>query len=66
MSRYLIAGAGGMLGQDLQKALAGRDLTALARAELDVTDLDAVRAAMRDHDVVVNASAYTKVDDAEN
>jgi dTDP-4-dehydrorhamnose reductase len=63
--RYLIAGAAGMLGQDLQKALAGRDVTALRRADLDVTDRDAVRAAVAGHDVVVNASAYTKVDDAE-
>ncbi|MGH1547826.1 dTDP-4-dehydrorhamnose reductase [Leifsonia poae] len=65
MTRYLIAGAAGMLGQDLQKALAGRDVTALSRAELDVTDRDAVLAAVAGHDVVINASAYTKVDDAE-
>ncbi len=65
MTRYLIAGARGMLGQDLQRALEGRDVTALGRAELDVTDLDAVRAAVAGHDVVLNASAYTKVDDAE-
>lgn len=54
-----------MLGQDLGRALAGRDVTALTRADLDVTDLDAVRAAVAGHDVVINASAYTKVDDAE-
>ena len=65
MTRYLIAGAAGMLGQDLQKALAGRDVTALSRAELDVTDREAVLAAVAGHDVVLNASAYTKVDDAE-
>lgn len=65
MTRYLIAGAGGMLGQDLQVVLAGRDVTALSRAELDVTDAAAVRAAVAGHDVVINASAYTKVDDAE-
>jgi len=65
MTRYLIAGAAGMLGKDLQKALAGRDVTALSRAELDVTDRDAVLAAVAGHDVVLNASAYTKVDDAE-
>ena len=65
MTRYLIAGAAGMLGQDLQKALAGREVTALRRDELDVTDLTAVRAAVTGHDVVINASAYTKVDDAE-
>ncbi|WP_374007772.1 dTDP-4-dehydrorhamnose reductase [Leifsonia sp. LS-T14] len=65
MTRYLIAGAAGMLGHDLQKALAGREVTALSRAELDVTDRDAVLAAVAGHDVVINASAYTKVDDAE-
>ena len=64
--KYLITGAAGMLGQDLQKALTGRDVTALGRADLDVTDLDAVRAAVAGHDVVINASAYTKVDDAES
>lgn len=61
----LIAGAAGMLGQDLQKALAGREVTALSRADLDVTDRDAVLVAAAGHDVIVNASAYTKVDDAE-
>lgn len=65
MTKYLITGAAGMLGRDLQSALAGRDVTALGRAELDVTDLDAVRRAVTGHDVIVNASAYTKVDDAE-
>lgn len=64
-TRYLVVGAGGMLGHDLQRALAGRDVTALGRAELDVTDDDAVDAAVANADVVLNASAYTKVDDAE-
>ncbi|HEY9424084.1 MAG TPA: dTDP-4-dehydrorhamnose reductase, partial [Microterricola sp.] len=63
--RYLITGAAGMLGTDLQTVLAGQDVTALGRADLDVTDLDAVRAAVAGHDVVINAAAYTKVDDAE-
>jgi dTDP-4-dehydrorhamnose reductase len=54
-----------MLGTDLQRALAGREVTALTRADLDVTDLDAVRSAVAGHDVVINASAYTRVDDAE-
>ena len=66
MTSYLITGAAGMLGQDLQHALSGRDVTALSRADLDVTNLDAVRAAVSGHDVVINASAYTKVDDAES
>jgi dTDP-4-dehydrorhamnose reductase len=65
VTRYLITGAAGMLGADLQRALAGREVTALSRADLDVTDLDAVRAAVRGHDAIINAAAYTKVDDAE-
>lgn len=63
--RVLVAGAAGMLGVDLQRALAGREVTALGRAELDVTDPDACRAAAEGHEVVVNAAAYTRVDDAE-
>lgn len=66
MTRYLVTGAAGMLGQDLQLALAGRDVTALSRADLDVTDQSAVSAAVAGHDVVINAAAYTKVDDAES
>ena len=66
MTRYLITGAGGMLGRDLQTALDGRAVTAAARHELDIADADAARAAVRGHDVVINAAAYTKVDDAES
>lgn len=65
MTRYLITGAGGMLGQDLQRALSGREVTALTRQELDITDAEAVRAAVAGHDVVINAAAYTAVDNAE-
>jgi dTDP-4-dehydrorhamnose reductase len=64
-TRYLVTGAAGMLGTDLVSALAGREVTALSRADLDVTDAVAVRRAVAGHDVVINASAYTKVDDAE-
>ena len=69
MNRWLIAGAGGMLGRDLAAALraAGADVTALTRQDLDVTDEAAVRAALRRGrpDVVVNCAAWTAVDDAE-
>jgi dTDP-4-dehydrorhamnose reductase len=68
--RVLITGAVGMLGQDLHAALAahGHDPIALARADLDITDPDAVRAAVREvhPDVVVNCAAYTNVDGAES
>jgi len=55
-----------MLGLDLRQALAGQDATFLDRASLDVTDQAAVDAAVAEHDVVINAAAYTKVDDAES
>lgn len=66
MTRYLIAGAGGMLGHDLQLVLAGREVRALGRAELDITDAASVAGAVRDVDVVINAAAHTAVDDAES
>ncbi|MET0725540.1 MAG: dTDP-4-dehydrorhamnose reductase [Leifsonia sp.] len=65
MTRYLVTGASGMLGHDLVEALESRETTALTRAELDITDLAAVRAAVTGHDVIINAAAYTAVDDAE-
>lgn len=63
--RVLVTGANGMLGRDLQEALVGHAVTSLGRADLDVTDADAVDAAVSGHDAVVNCAAYTKVDDAE-
>lgn len=65
MTRWLVTGAGGMLGQDLLSALAGADVTALSRADLDITDPAAVSAVIRQGDVVVNCAAWTAVDDAE-
>lgn len=66
VTRYLITGAAGMLGRDLQTTLADDAVTALSRSELDVTDAEAVAAAVAGHDVVINAAAYTKVDEAES
>ncbi|WP_157603070.1 MULTISPECIES: dTDP-4-dehydrorhamnose reductase [unclassified Rathayibacter] len=63
---FLLTGAAGMLGTDLRTALGDRPLTALGRRDLDVTDLDAVRAAVAGHDAVLNCAAYTRVDDAES
>jgi dTDP-4-dehydrorhamnose reductase len=73
---WLVTGARGQLGGDLLAVLAGRPgdpVTALGRAELDLTDerrvrevvrgwLDGVRGA---RPVVLNAAAYTAVDAAE-
>ncbi|WP_395243749.1 dTDP-4-dehydrorhamnose reductase [Agromyces sp. MMS24-K17] len=63
--RILVTGAGGMLARDLVEALGGHGVTALGRAALDITDRDAVRAAVAGHDVIVNTAAYTDVDAAE-
>ncbi|MDF3293387.1 dTDP-4-dehydrorhamnose reductase [Streptomyces silvisoli] len=65
--RWLVTGAGGMLGRDLCSVLAhsGENVTALTRADLDITDRDAVFKAVRGHDVVVNCAAWTDVDGAE-
>ena len=65
----MVAGSGGMLGQDLVAALrrapGDHEVTAADRSSLDITDPDACLAAVAGHDVVVNAAAWTAVDDAE-
>jgi dTDP-4-dehydrorhamnose reductase len=63
----LITGAGGQLGRALQETLAGRDLVALAHADLDIAELERVRECVADHRpaLVLNAAAYNAVDAAE-
>jgi dTDP-4-dehydrorhamnose reductase len=65
--RWLVAGAKGMLGQDMVGVLerAGQVVTATDRDVLDITDGAQVLDAVRDHAVVVNCAAWTAVDDAE-
>ena len=53
-----------MLGQDVMR-LAGARAIGLMRADLDVTDRDAVRAEIGPDDVVINCAAWTDVDGAE-
>ncbi|WP_329129661.1 dTDP-4-dehydrorhamnose reductase [Streptomyces sp. NBC_01476] len=69
MTRWLVTGAGGMLGRDLTAvldAVPGATVTALTRAGLDITDGPAVDAAVAGHDIVVNTAAWTDVDGAES
>jgi dTDP-4-dehydrorhamnose reductase len=70
MSRWLVTGAGGMLGRAVVAALRdrGEDVIGLNRCELDVTSRAAVQAAVRGGrpDVVVNCAAWTAVDAAES
>jgi len=69
MTRWLVTGAGGMLGCDLVSMLRDQDadVTALTRRDLDITDPAAVAAAVQRGrpDVVVNCAAWTAVDLAE-
>jgi dTDP-4-dehydrorhamnose reductase len=68
VTAWLVTGAGGMLGRDLVEVLGGRtdlELTTVDRAGLDITDAEAVAAAVDGIDVVVNAAAWTDVDGAE-
>lgn len=69
VARWLVIGGAGMLGRELTGLLdaAGTEALALDRAELDITDADAVVAAVDDHQpaVVVNCAAWTAVDEAE-
>jgi dTDP-4-dehydrorhamnose reductase len=68
--RILITGAGGQLGTDLaQLCLAAGDaVLAPPRADLDVTDADAIHQAIQgwQPDAVVNCGAWTAVDDCES
>lgn len=65
--RVLVTGAGGMLAHDLVPALraAGHAVTAMDRADLDVTDPAECVAGVEGHDLLVNCAAWTAVDAAE-
>lgn len=69
MTRWLVAGAGGMLGEDVMAGLRARGETVLGlrKRELDITDAGAVRTLIADYrpGIVVNCAAWTAVDAAE-
>ncbi|HWW60359.1 MAG TPA: sugar nucleotide-binding protein, partial [Thermoanaerobaculia bacterium] len=68
--RWLITGAGGMVGTDLRDELLsrGEHVVALGKHDLDITDSRAVNARIADEHpaIIVNCAAYTKVDQAES
>lgn len=74
----LVTGANGQLGSEMRLTAADSkdryiftdvvDLPGVETLKLDITDLEAVRAMVRDNDVkiIVNCAAYTNVDKAED
>ena len=69
MKSILLIGKNGQVGWELQHTLLplGR-VIAMDRAQLDITDSDAVRKTIREisPDIIVNAAGYTTVDKAES
>jgi dTDP-4-dehydrorhamnose reductase len=67
--KCLIAGAEGQLGRSLKEALNNGDISyvSLSRKELDIADLAKVIEVVKESsaDVVINAAAYTNVEQAE-
>ncbi len=68
MSKILVCGRNGQVGWELQRSLATLgEVIALDRHDMDLSNPDSIRRAMRLHKptLVVNAAAYTAVDKAE-
>ncbi len=65
----IVTGANGQLGRELQRIVPqGTRCIALARADLDIVDEQAVADCLRKHhpELLINAAAYTAVDQAES
>jgi dTDP-4-dehydrorhamnose reductase len=68
MKRILLTGVDGQLGQELQRTLAPLgDVKGVGRQTLDLTSSDRIRQIIAEikPDLIVNAAAYTAVDQAE-
>lgn len=61
--RWLVTGAGGMLGWEFKQLIPQARL--LSHQDLDVESRHDLSAAIKDANLVINLAAYTKVDDAE-
>jgi dTDP-4-dehydrorhamnose reductase len=68
LDRVLVTGASGQLAAFIVQAFADRQVVALTRSSLDVTDPDAVARTVADTapDLIVNCAAFNDVDGAED
>ena len=69
MNRILLLGAGGQLGQEINKDLSkNHDILSLTKKECDITNYSFVEEKIKlfKPKVIINAAAYTNVDEAEN
>ena len=69
MSRILVTGGNGQVGFELLRSLAGAgQVMAVGRDEMDLSDPDSIRRTVRRFgpDLIINAAAYTAVDQAES
>lgn len=66
--KVLLLGAVGMLGRQLQQVFQSSDLTCWSKADLDITDAERVQECIQQlgPDIILNAAAYTAVDDCES
>ena len=65
--RILVTGAGGQLGRELQRSLAGEELHAFDHKTMDVTNLNNTLSTIGEvsPDLVIHSAAYTNVDGCE-
>lgn len=63
-ARIVVTGANGQVGRQLTSL--APHASGYTRAQLDITDAEAVRAVVAPGDVVINCAAYTAVDRAES
>lgn len=69
MTKILLTGKSGQLGQDLQPLLPQfGEVIALGKDQLDLSNPDQIRECINTHqpDLIINAGAYTAVDQAES
>ncbi len=66
--KIALLGANGQLGHDLEPALQAHEIIPLTRRDMDVADFDRTRRVLMDLSphVILNTTAYHRVDDCEN